>query len=69
MAVMTERMFLLLNGACFLFLLTFLLSFALSLLPLTLALTVMLVNLYHLLRTLAAPSPRSSRLLNAEGRS
>jgi hypothetical protein len=58
MALMSPRMFLLLNAGCFLFLLLAVLSFPLSLLPFLLALAIMIINLYHTLQAYFAPSTR-----------
>ena len=54
--MLSENMFLSVNAGCLVFLLIFLLSFTLSLIPLALALTVMLANIYHILRAIFAPS-------------
>lgn len=59
MALLSPRMFLLLNGGCFLFLLLTVLSFPLSLLPFLLALAIMIVNLYHALQAFFLPQGRA----------
>lgn len=58
MALLSTRIFLLLNAGCFLFLLLTVLSFPLSLLPFLIALAVMIINLYHALQAYFLPNGR-----------
>jgi hypothetical protein len=65
MAVMTPGMFLLLNAGCFVFILLFLLSFSLSKLVFFLALALMIIALYNVIRVCSTNQLNASSFLRS----